>query len=172
MNREYNEISELFFEQVSQNRYGSEEQYFEHIFQQYKTIVDAADKISNRRNLANSFFLSINTFFITFISFSYDNIIANTNQKWILICPLIMSLILCYLWWRLLKSYRQLNSAKYQVIIEYEKRLPSSPYWTEWKILGEGKSHKLYKPLTDIENKVPVIIGLIYITIVSAILFS
>ena len=50
------------------------------------------------------------------------------------------------------------------VIGELEKRLPASPYWSaEWIALGEGKNPKIYKPLTHVENWIPIIFGFIYI---------
>jgi hypothetical protein len=68
------------------------------------------------------------------------------------------------MWWRLIKSFRQLNAAKYKIIVEYETRLPSSPYWSaEWRALGKGEDPKLYKPITDIENWVPPIFGGLYV---------
>jgi hypothetical protein len=63
----------------------------------------------------------------------------------------------------ILRSYRQLNTAKYQVIGEFEKRLPASPYWSaEWKALGEGKDLMKYIPLTYAENWVPIVFALLY----------
>ncbi len=85
-------------------------------------------------------------------------------SKYFIIFPFIAVLALCYTWWRLVKSYRQLNTAKYLVIGEMEKRLPSSPYWSaEWKALGEGKAPKRYVPLSHVENWIPIIFGGVYI---------
>jgi hypothetical protein len=87
--------------------------------------------------------------------------------------PLIAVLALCYVWWRLLLSYRQLNAAKYQVIDQYEKMLPARPYVSaEWRLLGEGNDPKLYKSMTDIEKSVPIIFGLLYLIGAALIIFS
>ena len=62
---------------------------------------------------------------------------------------------LSYLWYRLIRSYRDLNTAKFKVIHEIEKRLPLSPYDAEWEAMGRGNNPMLYKPFTHIETGVP-----------------
>lgn len=164
-------IDYLWKTESSAAQYGSREQYFDHIFNQYQICINAAEKIAEKRNIANTFFLSLNTFFITCISLSYDKFLSNLTQKWILIFPLMTLLLLCYLWWRLLKSYSQLNYAKYRIIHEYEKHLPSSPYLLEWIILEEGKNPKIHQPLTDIEKIIPIVLSIIYVIIALSLKF-
>lgn len=134
-----------------------------HVLEQYKMYVEMADRISGRRNLANVFFLTLHTTIIGAIGFVFGKI-EYINALWMTTFPLLAILILCFVWWRLIKSYRQLNTAKYIVIGEFEKKLPSSPYWSaEWSVLGKGKDKKKYTPLTQIENYVPIIFGILYI---------
>ncbi len=64
-------------------------------------------------------------------------------------------LILSYFWYRLLLSYKGLNTAKFLVVHEIEKTLPLSPYDAEWECLGRGKNSDNYKPFTHIEIWVP-----------------
>jgi hypothetical protein len=62
------------------------------------------------------------------------------------------------------RSYRQLNTAKFKVVGALEDRLPASPYWhAEWVALGEGKDWRKYLPLTHLEQWVPVLFGLVYV---------
>lgn len=146
--------------------------YKEHLLEQYKLYVEMADRISSRRNLANVFFLTLNTSAISIIGLIYQ--IDKTEYKSIfLIFPTIAFIVLCYTWFRLIKSYRQLNTAKYKVIGEIEEQLPISPYYKmEWKMLGYGKDKKLYLPLTHIEEVVPAIFGLIYFSILAYLIFT
>jgi hypothetical protein len=155
-------IEGLWNEDVSADNYPSREQYQQHLFEQYQIFVEMADRISTRRNLANTFFLTLHTLIISAAGFIFEKGPKPSN-RWMNIFPLVAVLALCYLWWRLLKGYRQLNSAKFKVIGEYERRLPASPYWSaEWKALGEGKDPKLYRPLADIEHWVPAIFAFLY----------
>jgi len=153
----------LWNNEITPDSYGSKEQYFEHLFEQYKLMVEAVDRISNRRNQANTFFLTLHTFLIVGLQFLYEKgptLVENIT----LVLPLVALLTLCYVWKRLIGSYRQLNSGKFKVIAEYEKKLPSSPYVkAEWTALGAGKDPNLYTPLTKLEKWVPLVFALIYI---------
>ena len=167
-----NGVEELWSKGISPETYGSKEQYFEHTLEQYKIAVEMADRVSARRNLANTFFLTLHTLLIGTASFIFEKG-PRTSNIWLNIFPLVALLVLCYVWWRLLRSYRQLNKAKYQVIGEFERKLPASPYWAaEWKLLGERKDPAVYKPLTDVENWVPIIFGGLYIIGTIAVIFS
>jgi len=52
---------------VSNKEYGSE--YNSHVIEIYKLYVEMADRISTRRQLANSFFLSINTAIVAIVGY-------------------------------------------------------------------------------------------------------
>jgi len=154
---------DLWNQSVSEQTYPSAQQYYAHIWNQYEICVEMADRISARRSRANGFFLSLHTFILGFLGVSYDEG-RGFFSGWALGLLLVTVLVLCYLWWRLVKSYRQLNTAKYKVIGEFEKRMPASPYWSaEWKALGEGRDRKLYVPLTEVEEKVPIIFAVLYV---------
>ncbi len=139
--------------------------YQDHILEQYKIYVQMADQISSRRNLANVFFVTINSTSLGVIGFSLEKLKPIQNVQLIFV-PVAAVSILCIVWWWLIKSYRNLNSAKYKVIGLLEKRLPASPYWeAEWTELGKGKDPKKYLPLTTLENFVPIIFIIFYIIV-------
>ena len=130
----------LWNENISEENYGP--QYKDHVFEQYKLYVEMADRVSNRRNLANTFFLTLHTLLLGVIGFSFEKG-PTIDEYWIIFFPLAAVLLLCAAWWLIVRSYRQLNAGKYLVVGEFEKRLPASPYWSaEWKALGEGKDAK------------------------------
>lgn len=162
---------DLWNEGVSPANYGKEGQYEEHLFEQYKIFVESADRISVRRSVANSFFLTLHTLIIGAIGFAYEKG-PQLATRWLVVFPLIALLALCYLWWRLLKSYEQLNRAKFKIIGKYEKRLPSSPYWAaEWSALAKGQDPEIYQPLGKTEKLIPIVFGVIYLFGASVILF-
>lgn len=147
------------------------ELYQNHILEQYKLYVEMADRISARRNLANVFFLTLNTLCLTAIGFMFEKV-SLVNPKWIISFPLFGVMVLCIIWWWLLRSYKNLNTAKYKVIGNLEQRLPASPYWSaEWMELGEGKDIRKYLPLTALEIFVPIVFGLIYLMLGVYLLF-
>gem|GEM_PF-6676673 len=89
-----------------------------------------------------------------------------------LIPSLIAELTLFFAWWRMVKSYRQLNSDKYKVVNELEEYLPIKPYAAEWVILEKGKNSKKYRPLTRVENWIPTIFAVIYVMLAIILVFS
>lgn len=93
-------------------------------FEIYKIAVEMADRISARRGVANSFFLTINTAVL--------GVLATHNVRWYLA---VAGIILCASWWTLLKSYRDLNRAKFEIILAMEERLPARLYGDEWASL-------------------------------------
>ena len=139
------------FNQLSPGQaYDSKEKYQAHLFDQYKLYVEMADRISSRRQTANSYFLSINTALLGFAG--YVGTRDTTPYLWLVAAA---GIALSYLWYRLIRSYRDLNTAKFKVVHEIEKRLPLSPYDAEWEAMGRGNNPKLYKPFTHIETGVP-----------------
>lgn len=159
--------STLWNPEVTVATYGSPEQYYAHVFAQYNMAVEMADRVSSRRMLANTFFLSLHTFIITAVGFILQGeFMPDTFERLrpFIFLTLPVAWALCYVWWRLLHAYRQLNAAKFLVIGEYEKRLPSSPLVSaEWQALGSGQNPQLYRSLTDVENYVPRLFALIYL---------
>lgn len=140
----------LFRELACKDEYASNDKYQAHLFDQYKLYVEMADRVSTRRQSANSYFLSINTGLLGLIGYITTK---DTGQYlWLLSAA---GLALSYLWYRLVRSYRSLNEAKFKVIHAIEKALPISPYDAEWEAMGQGKNPKLYKPFTHIEMGVP-----------------
>ena len=131
------------------------ERYVDHIIEIYKLYVEMADRISSRRQTANSFFLTINSAIVALVG--YVNLVSSQTSAAFLFYALvaIAGMILSYLWYRLVLSYKQLNSGKFKVIHAIESMLPLRPYDAEWIALGEGKNPSLYKPFTHIEIFVP-----------------
>jgi hypothetical protein len=141
---------------------GAAEKYQAAILEQYKLYVEMADRVSQRRGLTNTFFLTLNSAIFTVIGVFWEH--KPGGAAWLLVFPLIVALGQCAAWWWLVRSYRLLNGAKYRVIGVIEERLPAAPYWqAEWIALGEGKDWRRYLPLTHLEQWVPVLFGLVYL---------
>jgi hypothetical protein len=153
---------------TSEEQYG--EKFRDHYLEIYKIYVGTTDKISERRQIANSFFLSINTAIIGLVSYLQ----AGSNTNPILGFYSLVStagIIICYMWYRLILSYKQINSGKFKVIHQIEDHLPLSPHEAEWEILGRGKDSKKYLPFTHIEILVPwIFFGLHAVVFLKSIL--
>jgi hypothetical protein len=140
---------------------GSKE-YAGTLLKQYEIYVEMADRVSARRGLTNTFFLTLNSAVFTAIGFFWTN--RPHAASWFLIFPIIVLVAECMAWFWLVRSYRQLNSAKYAVVGAFEEKLPASPYWrAEWKALGEGKDPARYWPLSHLEQWIPILFAFSYL---------
>jgi hypothetical protein len=124
--------------------------YQGHLLEQYKVYVAMADKISDRRQAANSYFLAVNSALLAFLGYAIPK--GSTEYLWLVG---LAGMTLSYLWYRIVRSYRDLNSAKFLVIQQIETRLPLQSFQAEWVAVGEGKNPSLYKPVTHVEMGVP-----------------
>lgn len=136
--------------------------YASALLDQYKIYVQSADQISSRRALTNTFFLTMNTGVLTTFGVAWRDR-SSTGTLW-LIFPLLALLAQCVAWFWLLRSYRQLNTAKYAVIGAIEARLPLSLHVrSEWAALGRGRLPSRYLPLTKLEQWVPALFAITYL---------
>ncbi len=148
-------------------KYG--DKYVEHLLDQYKVYVSATEKISDRRQKTNEFFLGLNTALVALLGFiSTKTSPAEINT--ILVFSAIAGITVCYLWYRIIVSYKGLNDAKFKVIHAIESRLPLALYDTEWEMLGRGENKKLYWPFSHIELFVPKIFMGIYVILILSVI--
>ncbi len=130
-----------------------------HLIEQYKLYVEMADRISQRRGMTNTFFLTFNTAIVAALAGLFQHMPSNIS-----VAIYLAASIMAVTWAFLLRSYRNLNTAKFKVIGELEKRLPAQTYYAaEWMALGEGKDYKKYIPLSVIETIVPFVFFIIYL---------
>lgn len=134
------------------------------VVDQYTTYIESAEKVSDRRALSNTFFLTLNTAIVTVIGIFWKDRPAHDDPR-ILALPLLAALTICMTWWLLLRSYRQLSTAKWRIIGRVEQRLPLRLWGeAEWKTeLDEGRSFGRYVKLSVAEQWVPAVFAGIYV---------
>lgn len=133
--------------------------------EQYKLYLEMLDNISERRQHANNFFLTVNTGVCAFIGYIFSKDTAIEFRSFFWFVP-IAGILLSYFWYRLIRSYRDLNTAKFKVVHLMEQRLPLAPYHTEWLALGEAKDPKRYVPFTHLEIWIPRSFMLMYAVLI------
>lgn len=160
------EIEKMLF--VSNNeKYG--DNYIDHLLDQYKIYINATEKISDRRQKTNEFFLGLNTALVALLGFITTKTSFSESSLLIFVSA-ISGITICYLWYRIIMSYKGLNSAKFKVLHAIELRLPLALYDTEWEMLGRGKNKELYWPFSHIELNVPKIFICIYTVLLLSLL--
>jgi len=147
---------------VTEKEYG--EEYKNHLLAQYQLYVEGSEKISDRRQNANNYFITINTVLISFLGILFQVKIFE-NIVWIEFLIPLIGIIICVIFWFLLRSYKQLNTGKFKVIHEIEQKLPLALYDYEWQLLKEGKDKKIYYPFSHIEMIIPWVFGIIYLVL-------
>lgn len=150
----------LFNKGSTESTYSKNGKYQAHLLDQYKLYVEMTDRISSRRQSANSYFLAINTALIGFVVHATTK--DANSHLWLI--P-VAGIAISFLWYRLIVSYRDLNTAKFKIIHAIEKRLPLSLYGAEWEAVGFGESPKSYLPFTHVETGVPWIFILSHVVL-------
>lgn len=124
----------------------------------YKMLVEMADRVSQRRQTANSFYLSINTAIIG--SSAY---LSAFHPGWLGVCLMALAgFCVSLLWIRNIQSYKELNEGKFHVIVELEKKLPVMAFKDEWDFLHHGSRARRYKPFHSVEILVPWIFVVVH----------
>lgn len=130
----------------------------------YKLAVEMADRVSARRATSNSFFLTVQTAFIAVAGLAAPAV--NERAWWTSLAIAIAGVSLSVSWWLQLRSYRDLNRAKFGVINEMEAGLPKQIFSDEWKFLKKDPVPRWrgrYAELGTVERFVPWVFAALYI---------
>lgn len=146
---------------MNKEEYG--ERFPEHILEQYKLYVEMADRVSSRRAQTNRFYISLLSILLALLSIVAGVGAFTEFLNMTMLAIASLGIVLCALWWVNIRSYRQLNSGKFQVIHEMEKQLPIAAYDKEWEILGRGKQVGRYLKLTQVEQWIPLVLAIPYL---------
>ena len=84
----------------------------EAMLEQYKVYVGMADKVSERRGGVNTFFISVHTILLGAVGLNGFDV---AKYWWIIV---LLGLVLSYVWFYLIQSYKLLNSGKFSVICD------------------------------------------------------
>jgi hypothetical protein len=136
------------------------------VLEQYRLYVEMTDKISERRQSANTYLLTVNTVLVTILGLS-NAIPGRTTNLVFLAAAGIAGLALSFTWYRLIASYRQLNTGKFRVVHAIERLLPLRPFDAEWTAIGRGENPNLYRPFTSVETWIPGLFFLLYLGLLS-----
>lgn len=145
----------------------------------YKLSVEMADRLSARRGTANAFFLTLETVLAGFAgvvrpSGSGVHGALRVDAFGIVLAS-VVGLVLSATWWLLLRSYRDLNEAKFKVILAMEKDLEVQPFGDEWNHLKGDPIKSFaarYAELGVVERVVPFAFVFVYIVIGGRAIFS
>lgn len=121
--------------------------------------VEMADRVSARRGAANQFYLSLETLILgTPLVAQYLGNSDSAHPERLTALG-AAGILVAIVWWLQLRSYRDLNSAKFKVINEMESRhFEDKIFLLEWQELKKDpvtKWRKRYAELGTVERFVP-----------------
>ena len=121
------------------------------LLEQWKTCVDMANSVSQRRDTMNNWFITLNIGLFVALSMNFD-------RKSIL--GSILGICLCIIWLGFINNFKKLNTVKFKIINELEKKLPEQPFDQEWKRL---KSKEKYITCTTLESYLAFLFIIMYV---------
>jgi hypothetical protein len=124
----------------------------------YKLLVEMADRVSQRRQAANSFYLSVNTLLVG--GSAYLGTLEPNPLNIIVIS--VAGIAICALWVMNIISYKTLNEAKFGVINDVETRMVEQPFHDEWNRLDPDQDGKRHRPFHKVEGMIPWIFMAVY----------
>jgi len=138
------------------------------LLEEYKLFVETSETVVARRQVANTFFLSANSALLAALGVLSQTTLAPVVARLAFLGIGVAGILLCIEWRVLIQSYRQLNAGKFRIIHLLERHLPASLFRAEWIALGEGKDAKKYKPVTNVERIIPLLLILLFVVLVAA----
>lgn len=142
-------------------------------FDMYKLAVEMADRVSSRRGQANQFYLALETLLLGVpasieLALSTDTVDALASGVAVLLglCGIATSAA----WWMQLRSYRDLNAAKFKVINKIETDFfVVRPFSDEWAHLKEDERisrwRGRYAELGTVERVMPFVFTALHVAV-------
>ena len=129
----------------------------------YKLHAELADRVSQRREGANRLYVSLLIGLVLFaaalLRFGTDGISPDTVLFW----AGVLGAVLAISWYVVIRSYRQLNTGKFNALQDLERHLEYPFFTKEWELLGEGKKRSRYWRLTVVETALPSALFLLFV---------
>lgn len=119
----------------------------------WQTCVEMADSVSQRRDSMNNLFATLNLAVIAAISWMWD-------MRTAFLCA--AGLVVCIVWLLYINSFKKLNTAKFEVILNIEQKMGLSPFKDEWEML---KKQKRYIRGTILERILPIAFAVGYLSV-------
>ena len=121
----------------------------------YKLHAELADRVSQRREAANqrysSILVGLGAFLAALLKFGDGEFLALAMRL-----VSVLGVVISSSWFVVIRSYRQLNSGKFEALHELEEKLAYPFFKREWDLLGQGRDVRRYLKLTVVEKVLPL----------------
>jgi hypothetical protein len=121
------------------------------LLEQYKIMVGSTEKVTDQRMRVNNLFFTVTSSIISLslvVGKAFEFSIVGAIG---MLALSIMAFVVTFLWEKLVRSYGKLNTGKFTVIDQIEKRLRTNMFEHEWRILQQDVG---YESNTETEAKI------------------
>jgi hypothetical protein len=127
------------------------------LLEQYKLYIEMMDRTSQRRMDSGKYYLTVLTGISAIVPLIFgEKKLLIEEFGPVLLVVSILGLLICCTWISNIASYRNINSAKFEVILDMEKKLSYPCYEREWNLLQKD-SNKRYIQFSKVERIIPII---------------
>ena len=132
----------------SRDAYG--ETFTADLLEQYKLYVQSAEHVSACRLASSRLFLALNAGLAALYGIRPEGF----GQSWWAVAVPLLGIAVSLLWSRIIRSYKELNRVKFELIHEIERHFPAAPYTCEWRLAEQGRGRS-YRAVTHTERWLP-----------------
>ncbi|WP_423823277.1 TIR domain-containing protein [Salinisphaera sp. SPP-AMP-43] len=107
------------------------------LLEQYKIMVGSTEKVTDQRMRVNNLFFTVTSSILSV------SLVVGKSFKFSLVGAMgmlalsVMAFVVTFLWEKLVRSYGKLNTGKFTVIDQVEKRLRTNMFEHEWNVLQQ-----------------------------------
>lgn len=121
--------------------------------EQYKMMVNSAEKNSDKRITQNNIYLTINLAFLSFV-------LTQQMKLSLLVITSFVGIVVCIIWYLTIINYAKRNKVKYDIINEIENQKGFNNFYSE-----EWKRIEILTPLSFYEKLISLMFMFIYVLI-------
>jgi len=144
----------------------------EALLEQYKLFLQTSEDLVNRRQVVNSFYISISSALVAIMGVILALDFAQNTKMIVGFVFCVIGVILSISWSNILACYGNLNSSKMKIISNIEKQLPLSLFDAEWAALSDKLNKKRYVSFTESEQIIPRLFCVSYLFVMVIIVVS
>ena len=131
------------------------EPFRQSLLEQYNLCLQSADNASGRREASNRYLITLNVALLAL----YGLQSVGSVNLYLLVPVALAGLIVSFLSLRIIRAYKNLNAAKFDVILKLEQYLPAAALGYEWELLKQPPKGKAYWPVSDLERHIYWVFG-------------
>ena len=132
----------------------------------YKLHAELADRVSQRREGANKLYASLLTGILIFLA-AFLRYGTGIIPVWLLLFVTgVLGSLFSVSWFIVIRSYRQLNTIKFEVLHKLEEKLAYTFFKREWNLLEKGENKGRYRKLTVVETGLPIIFSFLFLALI------